>query len=149
MRYVSSKPIKSKLTYRQSINQSTGSTTNDSPSEKLPHGDDFRVGLKRDRTPLDNTVLEWWRCCILLYTSTMTVGVFSTTIEKKTPTDKYSKKEHCENGKRGRIWKKEFCNQFFLIANSATKYKVSMCPSFMNLHFESQFGLNNSRRWRH
>ena len=26
------------------------------PLEKLPHGDDFRVGLKSDRTPWDNTV---------------------------------------------------------------------------------------------
>ena len=27
------------------------------PSEKLPHGDDFRVGPKSDRTPRDNAVL--------------------------------------------------------------------------------------------
>ena len=28
------------------------------PSEKLPHGDDFRVGPKSDWTPRDNTVFE-------------------------------------------------------------------------------------------
>ena len=61
-RYKSNKPIKSKLTYRQSIDWKV---YNDSVrlidwfnplSEKLPHGDDFRVGPKSDRAPRDNTV---------------------------------------------------------------------------------------------
>ena len=32
------------------------------PSEKLPHGDDFRVGPKSDRTPQDNTLhcIKFW-----------------------------------------------------------------------------------------
>ena len=62
-RYKSNKPIKSKLTYRQSINQPKGLQWNprlisrfNAPSEKLPHGDDFRVGPKSDRTPRDKTV---------------------------------------------------------------------------------------------
>ena len=55
-RYESNKPIKSKLTYRQSINQPKGPTMKNSPSEKLPHGDDFRVGPKSDRTPWKKTV---------------------------------------------------------------------------------------------
>ena len=40
----------------QSINQPKRSSTKGPPSEKLPHGDDFRVGPKSDRTPRDNTV---------------------------------------------------------------------------------------------
>ena len=57
MRYESNKPNKSKLPCRQSINQPKGPTTEDPQLEKLPHGDDFRVGPKSDRTPRDNTVL--------------------------------------------------------------------------------------------
>ena len=67
VRHKSNKPIKSKLTFRQSINQSTERFTIkvyawlidwlNPPSEKLPHGDDFRVGPKSERTPRDNTVL--------------------------------------------------------------------------------------------
>ena len=37
----------------------------------------------------------------------MHVGVFSITIGKKTPTDKYSKKEHCENRKNQDEFEKE------------------------------------------
>ena len=66
MRYESNKPIKSKLPYRQSINQPKVSNESlrlidwfNPPSEKLPHGDDFRVGPKSDRTPRDNTVICW------------------------------------------------------------------------------------------
>ena len=67
MLYESNKPIKPKLAYRQSVNQPKGlqweSTLDwlidwfNPPSKKLPHGDDFRVGPKSDRTPRDNTVL--------------------------------------------------------------------------------------------
>ena len=50
------------ITYKSiwSINQPKGPTTKDPPSEKLPHGDNFRVGPKSDRTQRDNTV-DWWR----------------------------------------------------------------------------------------
>ena len=62
-RYESNKPIKSKLTYRQSINRKFHNKSLrlidwfNPPSEKLPHGDDFRVGPESDRTPRDNTVV--------------------------------------------------------------------------------------------
>ena len=64
MRYESNNPIKSKLTHRQSSNQPKVYNKSlrlidwfNPPLEKLPHGDDFRVGLKSGRTPRDNTVL--------------------------------------------------------------------------------------------
>ena len=66
VRYESNQPIKSKLTYRQSINQSINRKVYNGSlrlidwlnplSEKLPHGDDFRVGPKTNRTTQDNTV---------------------------------------------------------------------------------------------
>ena len=55
----SDEKIKAKLTHRQSINQPKGPSTKDPPLEKLPHGDDFRVGPKSDRTPRDNTVIHF------------------------------------------------------------------------------------------
>ena len=73
-RYESDKPIKSKLTYRQSINQSKGPTTKDPPLEKLPHGDDFRVGRKNDRTPRDNIVSVSKKYCWLSVTSSAKDG---------------------------------------------------------------------------
>ena len=37
------------------------------PSEKLPHGDDFRVGPKSDRTPRDKTVLKAENCVVIFF----------------------------------------------------------------------------------
>ena len=59
VRYESNKPIKSKSTYRQSINQSTEWTHyKKHPVGKIAHGDNFRVGPNSDQTPRDNTMLQ-------------------------------------------------------------------------------------------
>ena len=71
-RYESNKPIKSKLTHPQLINQSINREVHNgslrlidwfnSPSEKLPHGDDFRVGPKNDRTQRDTQTFDDFSC---------------------------------------------------------------------------------------
>ena len=56
--------VKVNFIFNQSINQPKGYNESlrlidwfNPLSEKLPHGDDFRVGRKSDRTPRDNTVI--------------------------------------------------------------------------------------------